>query len=144
MITLHIAKLLANAGFGILDLTGNTANADIFWEEVTLDSTGQPKQGIWIVPRGAPVTRFNSNIQPFDIYSRYTNKVTGSKKLEDILQYLQEAYGEVCELPTVPPYSLTEYSNVRITPTSSVENAGTDENNKIVRVISGEVTYERN
>lgn len=136
MITLHILKLLSNEGFGTID-------TDLFWEEVALNSNGTPKEGVWIVPRGAPLTRFNAEYQAFDIYSRYTNKITGSKKLEDILEYLQDAYGEVCELPQVPPHSLSTYSNVRITPTSSVENVGTDDNNKIVRVISGEVTYER-
>ena len=136
MIALHILQLLEDEGFGTID-------TDLFFEEAPLDSTGKPKQGVWIVERGATVTRFNHQTQNFDIYSRYTNKLTGYQKLEAILDYLQEAYGDVCTLPAVPPYSSTVYENVRITPTSSVENVGVDENNKIVRVISGTVTYER-
>lgn len=134
MIALHILKLLENEGFGTID-------TDLFFEEAPLDGNGVPRQGIWIVERGTSVNRFNTRTQNFDIYSRYTNELTGYRKLEAILDYLQEAYGEVCTLPAVPPYSSTVYENVRLTPTSSVENVGVDKNNKIVRVISGTVQY---
>ena len=136
MIALHILKLLEDEGFGTID-------TDLFFEEAPLDGQGKPKQGCWIVERGTSVTRLNHQTQNFDIYSRYTNKLTGYKKLEAILDFLQEAYGEVCELPAVPPYSSTVYHNVRIEPTSSVENVGTDVDNKIVRVISGIVRYSK-
>lgn len=136
MIALHILKLLENEGFGTID-------TDLFFEEAPLDGQGKPKQGVWIVERGTSVNRFNTQTQNFDIYSRFSNKLTGYKKLEAILNYLQEAYGEVCELPAVPPHSSTVYDNVRIEPTSSVENVGTDIDNKIVRVISGTVQYSK-
>ena len=136
MVTLHIAQLLANEGFGTLD-------TDIFWEDMPVDSEGNPKNGVWIVTRGTPVTRFTTTNQAFDIYSRYSNKVTSSKKLEDILDYLQEAYGEVCELPTVPPHSMTRYYDARITPVSAIENVGSDEQDKVVRVISGEIKFKK-
>lgn len=136
MVTLHIAQLLADEGFGTLD-------QDIFWEDMPVDQKGVPKNGIWIVPRGAPLSRLNSTFQAFDIYSRHTNKVTSSKKLEDILDYLTSAYGTVCELPTVPPRSLTRYYDVILTPTSGIENVGTDEQGKVVRVISGEIKFKK-
>lgn len=135
MITLHIAKLLEDEGFGTLD-------QDIFWEDMPVDNNGTPKDGLWIVARGAPVGRFTAT-QAFDIYSRYTNKVTGSQKLEDILKYLQNAYGEVCELPEVPPYSTTRYYDCQIVPTSGIENVGADEQDKVVRVISGLIKFKR-
>lgn len=136
MITLHILKLLADEGFGQID-------TDLFWEDAPLDPQGNPKNGVWIVPRGTEVNRFTVSTQAFDIYSRHTNKVTSSKKLEDILDYLQEAFEDVCELPTVPPHSTTRYYDVMITPTSSIENVGTDEQDKVVRVISGQVTFKK-
>lgn len=136
MVTLHIAKLLEEEEFGTLDV-------DIFWEDMPLDSMGNPKDGIWIVARGAAISRTDLTYQAFDIYSRNKNKVTSAKKLEDILDYLQEAYQEVCELPTVPPYSTTRYYDVRLTPTSGIENVGTDEQDKVVRVISGEIKYKK-
>lgn len=136
MIALHILKLLEDEGFGTID-------TDLFFDEAPLDSTGKPKQGMWIVERGAGVDRFTHRTQNFDLYSRYTNKLTGYKKLESILEYLQEAYGEVCTLPPVPPHSSTVYNDVRLEPSSSVENAGVDDNGKIVRVISGVVRYNK-
>lgn len=136
MISLHLLKLLEDEGFGTID-------TDLFWEEAALDSSGEPRNGVWIVTRGSSIDRFNVSVQAFDIYSRYTNKLTGAQKLEQILEFLGDAYGTVCDLPAVPPYSNRTYKNCTITPTSSVENAGTDANNKVVRVISGEIRYER-
>lgn len=134
MITLSLLQQLENEGFGTID-------TDLFYEEAPLDSNGNPKEGVWIVSRGSAVTRFNTEIQSFDLYSRYKNKITGAKKLYDILDYLKEAYSSVCDLPACPPYSESTFKNVRILPTSGVENVGTDENGKVVRVISGEVYY---
>lgn len=136
MISLHIAKLLADEGFGTLD-------TDIFWEDAPLNAKGVPKDGIWVVARGAPVDRFQVSYQQFDIYSRFANKLTGAQKLEDILEFLQEAYDTVCDLPTVPPYSLTQYTEVQITPVSGIENVGTDDQDKVVRVISGEIKFKK-
>lgn len=136
MITLHIAKLLANEGFGTLE-------TDIFWEDAPLDSRGNPIDGIWVVPRGPAVNRFTVHTQGFDIYARSKNKVTSSKKLEDILDYLQDAFAEVCELPLVPPHSYTRYYDVVIMPVTGIENVGTDEQEKVVRVISGEIKFKK-
>lgn len=137
MITLHIAKWLEQEGFGTLD-------TDIFWEEIAVDSQGKPKDGVWVVTRAPDdITRLNATTQNFDIYSRYANKITGSQKLENILKRLQEAYGDVCILPTVPPHSLIEYYDVMITPTSGIDNVGTDDQGKVVRVISGNVKFKK-
>jgi len=136
MITLSILKALENDDFGTID-------TDLFIEEVPLDNKGVPKQGLWIVTRGSSVSRVNTEIQAFDIYSRYNNKLTGHTKLAELLQWLQEGYSGVCTLPSVPPYTAQEYKNVRIYPTSGIETVGTDENGKVVRVISGEVYFNK-
>lgn len=136
MITLSILKELENEGFGTID-------TDLFFEEASLDSKGNPKNGIWIVTRGSAISRVNVEIQSFDIYTRYSNKLTGHQKLQEILEWLQEAYGDVCTLPACPPYTTQTYKNVRIFPTSSIESAGFDENNKLVRVISFEVYFNK-
>lgn len=134
MVSLHIAKLLEDEGFGTLE-------TDLFWENIPLDSNSNPVDGLWVVTRGSTLDRFNTTTQQFDVYSRFSNPLTGSKKLEGILEFLKEAYGEVCELPTVPPYSLTIYDDVRLRPISGIENVGVDAQEKIVRLISGEVQY---
>lgn len=134
MISLHLAKWLEQEGFGTLD-------SDIFWEDAPLDSNGNPRNGIWVVARGNDENRF-VNRQQFDVYSRYTNKLTGSKKLEAILQRIKEAYGDVCTLPTVPPHSMTEYYDCMFLPVSGIENVGVDDQDKVVRVIGAEIQYK--
>lgn len=136
MVSLHFAQWLADEGFGTLD-------TDIFWEDVPLDSTGKPKNGVWVVSRAPAVSRRDVNIQNIDIYARFANKVTTHKKLDDILQHIWEIQGTDCNLPTVPPYSTIEYTNVRIYPTSGIDNVGADEQDKIVKVISAEVRYKK-
>lgn len=135
MVTLHIAAWLAQEGFGTLD-------QDICWEEEPVDMDGKPRDGIWIVSRGTPYGRYIKT-QAFDIYTRYSNKLTGSAMLEAILERLQNAYGDTCELPTMEPHSTATYTEVRLMPTSGIENVGSDAQDKMVRVISGEVKYKK-
>lgn len=136
MITLSILKELENEGFGTID-------TNLFLEEAPLDTNGKPKNGLWLVTRGSTVSRTNVEIQSLDLYSRFTNKLTGHTKLAEALEWLQEAYSDVCTLPAVAPYTTQTYTNVRIFPTSSIQNAGVDENGKIVRVISFDVYYNK-
>lgn len=136
MIELSILKHLEDEDFGKID-------QDLFLEEIPIDSNGRSKDGMWLTVRGDTVSRFDTEIQQFDLYSRYSNKITGSIKLREILDYLKESYGTVCELPAVPPYTNIKYSNVRIRPVSSVESLGTDENGRIVRLISFEIQYTK-
>lgn len=135
MVTLHVLKLLEDNGFGTID-------TDLFWEEAPLNANGDPAKGVWIVSRAAPLSRVNVTTQPFDIYARFGNKLETHSILENILHFLQDQYGETCELPTVTPYSETLYTNVRLTPTSGIERTGTDQQDMIVMSISGQVQYD--
>ncbi len=135
MITLHILQLLADEGFG-------TIGTDLFWEEIPVNSTGGVKDGVWIISRGSAKSRGSRTTQAFDIYARYANKVQCSLKLHNIFEYLEEAFGEVCDLPTTPLSDL-EFTNVSIEPTSTIDNVGEDANGKIIKVISGQVIYNK-
>ena len=132
MVTLHILQLLENEGFGTID-------TDLFWEEIPVDQTGGNKDGMWIISRGDPMARGLRTTQTFDIYSRYKNKITGSAKLQEILNYLKFNYVQ-CTLPTTEGSDFV-YKNATITPSGNIENAGIDDNGKVIRVISGQVTY---
>lgn len=137
MITLSLLKQMQTDGLGTID-------SDLWHLEVPLNSQGVPAMGAWIVPRGAPVSRFNVNIQPFDFYFRHTNKNTSLMRAEQFLNYLQESYSDICELPSYEPIFSQTYSDVTITPTDSVSYVGEDENRKLVFVISGEINYKEN
>lgn len=137
MITLSLLKQMQTDGIGTID-------SDMWHLEIPLDTNGVPRNGLWVLPRGAPVSRFNVNIQPIDIYFRNTNKNTSMKKAKKVLDYLQEAYSDVCELPAYLPIFTDTYTNVTIEPTSGLEYVGEDGNGKLVFVISGEIRYNVN
>ena len=131
MITLHILQLLQDNGFGVID-------TDLFFEKLTLD-----KKGLYITSRGSSMSRGTRQAQAFDIYARGANDVDGAKKLEQVIEFLKEAYADVCTLPIVPSISLTRYTNCSIQPTSNIESAGLDANNRIIYVISGQINYNK-
>ena len=137
MITLSLLRQMELDNLGTID-------SDLWHLEVPLGSDGKPKNGLWIIPRGAPVSRFNVNIQAVDIYFRNTNKNTSLKKAKQVLDYLQESFEDICDLPSYPPLFTNTYSNVTITPVAGIEYTGTDENGKLVFSISGEIRYKEN
>lgn len=135
MITLSILKQMQDDGLGTID-------TDLFFEEIPLDTQGNAKNGTWIVSRGVAVNRFDTDIQAFDLYTRQANKLEGMQKSKEILTYLQSSFSDLCELPDVPPYTTESYNNVRIIPTSGIDSVGSDEQDRMVFVVSGEVRYK--
>lgn len=129
MITLSFLKLLEDEGFGTID-------TDLFFQKLTLD-----KKGLYIADIGDPLSRGVRKTQSFELYARGSNDVDGYKKLVDLLDWMKEAYGTICNLPSVPPISTDEYSNVTIQPTSSITNVGLDANNRIIYSLTGQITY---
>lgn len=142
MILLSLLKQLELDGFGTLHT--DDAKGDLFYEVAPLGKDGEPLSGMWIVSRTGDVTRFNIGIQPFDIYTRYSNKLEGGQKALEVLEWLQSKYDQYCELPAVEPYFNHGYSKVILTPVSGVNAVGLDDQNRMVYVISGEVRYNKN
>jgi hypothetical protein len=138
MITLHILKLLEDEGFGTLALTGNEPNASLFFEKLPLDKTG-----VFIMSRGAPLVKGTRITQSFDLYARGTNDIEGANRLNEMLDYFRDEGEAICDLPTIPGYSDIEYKNVHITPTGSIENAGSDDTDRVIYVVSAEIRYNR-
>ena len=83
-------------------------------------------------------------IQSVDFYARNTNPLLASQTAQEILEYLRESFGDICELPPLTGVTTESYRNVTITPTSSVEYVGVDDNNGTSFVVSGEIRYELN
>lgn len=130
MVTLHILQLLQDNGFGTID-------TDLFWEKLPLN-----KAGVAIYSRGGAVTYGKRKIgQNFDLYSRGTSDLRGADKLEKIQEFFAEEY-TVCTLPTTAK-SLKEYKKCRIVPTSTVQNQGIDENDRVIFVTSAQIIYEK-
>lgn len=136
MISLHIAKLLEDEGFGTLALTGNeTGNNLIFFEKLPVG-----KNGIFIMSRGDPLSRASRRSQSFDLYARGSNDINGATRLKDILKFFGQRY-EVCELPIVPGYSEELYTNITIEPTFNITNVGLDATDRVIYSASATITY---
>lgn len=144
MITLHIGRLLEDAGFGTLLVNGDETDPSIFVEQITLDATDSSRNGIWIESRGFPLSRGSRVTSAFDIYARYPAPFIGAEKLKAVRKYLKSAYRTVCELPTIPDVSESVYNNVTIQPTGIEENIGRDAEGRIVWVLSGKISYNEN
>lgn len=136
MITLRILKLLEQEGYGTVDIEG-TAKTGLWFEKMP-----QGKTGVAIFSRGSEMGQGIRYTQAFDLYSRGTNDVAGYQKLEQILDTLADSY-TVCDLPKITGVDETEYTNVSIVPISNIENAGQDENFRVLFSITAQVTYTK-
>lgn len=133
MITLSLLQHLSDEGFGIID-------TDLFFQKLTLD-----KKGLYISNIGAPGTRGQRKIQPFEILSRGSNDLDGYLKLQAVMNYLEGAYGKVCNLPDVAipvtPFISPGYQKVTIQKPSTITNVGLDANNRTIYSITGSMIY---
>ena len=120
-----------------------TVGSDLQVGTLAVDANGKARNGISVALRGYPVNRIQINVQALDIYVRNTNSLTALNKAQQILEYLQESFAEVCDLPALPPLTDT-YSSVVITPTSSIEEVGVDDNGGYNFVVSAEIRYQKN
>lgn len=131
MITLSLLKFIENNGLGVID-------QNLFWQKLTLD-----KVGIYIADIGQTKERGGRNIVQFELYSRGSNDVDGYKRLQAILDLLNNNY-VVCALPSVQSGSgvITEgFSNVTIMPPSSISNYGLDSQGRIIYSATGTLYY---
>lgn len=131
MITLSLLKFIENNGLGVID-------QNLFWQKLTLD-----KVGIYIADIGQTKERGGRNVVQFELYSRGSNDVDGYKRLQAVLDLLNNNY-VVCALPSVQSGSgvITEgFSNVTIMPPSSISNYGLDSQGRIIYSATGTLYY---
>lgn len=131
MITLSLLKFIENNGLGVID-------QNLFWQKLTLD-----KVGIYIADIGQTKERGGRNVVQFELYSRGSNDVDGYKRLQAVLDLLNNNY-VVCALPSVQNGSkvVTEgFSNVTIMPPSSISNYGLDSQGRIIYSATGTLYY---
>lgn len=131
MITLSLLKFIENNGLGVID-------QDLFWQKLTLD-----KVGIYIADIGQTKERGGRNVVQFELYSRGENDVDGYKRLQAVLDLLNNNY-VACALPSVQNGSktITEgFSNVTIMPPSSISNYGLDSQGRIIYSATGTLYY---
>ncbi|MDO4527116.1 MAG: hypothetical protein Q4B87_03445 [Candidatus Saccharibacteria bacterium] len=129
MITLNFLKFLENNGFGTID-------EDLFWQKLSLG-----RNGIYIVNIGEAQNRGRRRSQRFELYSRASSDFEALHKLEEIIDFVNNAY-PVCALPAVPEFDIDNgYSNITILPISTPTRVGEDENDRIIWSASGTIIY---
>lgn len=138
MITLHIAKHLADNGLGTLALTGTETGSLIFWEKLPIN-----KVGVFIMSNGDPMAIGKRQSQSFDIMARGTSDVDGNKRLKAIMDFIGREL-HVCELPIVTGVSTTVYADCLIQPTFNITNQGLDSTDRIIWSASFKVIYKEN
>lgn len=127
-------------------VAGLTKNKDFFWEEMPLQKDGKPAQGVWLITRGGDnsLSRKGLNMRStVDFYVAFKNKVQTETVQRLIQEWLTTTLG-FCELSGSVggmPYS---YTNIRVRPTTTPENAGVTENGLIVKVTSAQLIYDNN
>lgn len=137
MITLRILKLLEQQGHGTIDIDGTRKTGGLYFEKMP-----QGKTGVAIFSRGAEMGHGMRYSQAFDLYSRGKNDVEGYMVLEQIVDTLSQSYTS-CVLPVVAGIDETEYDHVSIVMLSNIENAGQDENDRVLYSVTAQVTYSK-
>ena len=136
MIIHSLLQQLSDDGFG-------TVGEDLQIGVLPVDGNGDARNGIAVTPRGLPVTRLMVEQQAVDLYVRNVDPLTALNKAQELLEYLTDSYSEVCDLPPLEGVTEETFSNVTITPSSSAEYVGVDDNGGTTFVVSGEIQYKK-
>lgn len=136
MITLRILRYLEQEGFGTVDMDGTTKTNGLYLEQMPPKVTG-----VAIYSRGAPMGKGIRFSQTFDLYCREINNFQGYRKLEQIVDLLTQSL-TVCNLPAIAGLDENNYKNVSISMISNIENAGSDENDRVVFALTAQVSYD--
>lgn len=137
MITLRILKLLEEAGLGTINIDGTVKTNGLYFEKMPQGATG-----VAIFSRGAQMGHGMRVSQAFDLYSRGLNDVEGRQKLEEITDLMRDSF-TVCTLPVVANIDEVDYNHCSIVPISNIENAGVDENDRVLYVMTAQITYNK-
>ena len=140
MITLAILNAM-NAD----SVAGLVKDEDFFWEENPIKD-GKYAEGVWLVTRSGDASMSPKKLNlksTVDFYVAFANKTKTEVVLQAILDWLI-ANPTICQLSgsvdgTNYSYS---FSNIRIKPTTTPENAGVTENDLIVKLASAQLVYD--
>lgn len=128
MITLSLLKWLEDNNLGQIDV-------DLFWQKLTLD-----KVGIYLSDIGNEISRGMRKTQSFELISRGIDDVDGYKRLQDVLDFIRDNYGN-CSLPSVPPISNVGYQKITVEQTSTITSVGLDGQGRMIYSAQGKITY---
>lgn len=140
MITTAIFRRMAKD-----EVAGLQKDEDFFLEEAPLQHDGKPAKGVWLVTRGgdASTSVRKMNLKTtIDFYVAFENKIRIETTHQDILDWMI-ANRSICDLSGSVGGTTYAFSNVRLRPVTTPENAGITENGLLVKVASCLVIYDQ-
>lgn len=148
MITLALYQQMLKDGVASLHEGQRKGNQDdarnFFWEEAPLQVDGKPASGVWIVSRGGDISATHRGLNlrtTVDFYIATRDKTITEQIQQQIRQYLTKNIC-FCQLSSDADGEKYQFSNVRIRPASTPENAGATENGLIVKIASALLVYD--
>lgn len=117
---------------------------NFFWEEAPLQVDGNPASGVWLISRGGDISATHRSLNlrtTVDFYIATKDKTVTEQIQQQIRQYLTKSLC-FCLLSGTAGGVNYRFSNVRVRPTSTPENAGATENGLIVKIASALLVYD--
>lgn len=148
MITLALYQQMLKDGVAGLHqgqaTTGQDEARNFFWEEAPLQLNGKPACGVWLISRGGDISQSHKSLNmrhTVDFYVATGDKYTTEQIHQQIRQYLTKNQC-FCLLSNDAGGINYRFSNVRIRPTTTPENAGASDNGLIVKIASALLVYD--
>lgn len=145
MITLALFQQMKKDRVANLIGEEGDSQRDFYWEEMPVTREGKFPEGVWLVTRGGSTqdSRKGLNLHTtVDFYVAFENKTKTEWVQGEILGYLM-THRCFCELTGSSGDINYSFSNVRIRPTQTPQNAGVTPNGLIVKVASAEIIYDK-
>lgn len=136
MITLALLDQMAKD-----KLAGLEADKSLFWEEMPLQTNGEPAEGVWLVTRGGSSGFAGRNLHTtVDIYTAFSDKSKTAAVEQEIWRWIlkNQSFTELSGESGPAKY---HFENVRINSTQTPQNMGATKNGAIVKVSSVEIIY---
>lgn len=127
-----------------LPLGGKDDGRNFFWEEAPLQIDGKPANGVWLISRGGDISTSHNGLNlrtTVDFYIATASKTLTESIQQQIRDYLTK-HMCFCSLSGNAGGVDYRFTNVRVRPTSTPENAGATENGLIVKIASAQLVYD--
>lgn len=145
MITLALLRQMRDDKVAGLNGTESDPKRNFYWEEMPLPASGKFPEGVWLVTRGGSAESSPKGLNlrtTVDFYVTFEDKTKTEWVQSEILSYiLKNRY--FCLLEGDSGGIDYKFTNVRIRPTQTPQNAGVTTNGLIVKVASAELVYDK-
>ncbi len=145
MITLALFRQMRDDQVADLRGAETDPKRNFYWEEMPVAADGKFPEGVWLVTRGGSAENSPKGLNlhtTVDFYVTFENKTKTEWVQAQILDYIL-AHKCFCLLEGSVGEISYHFTNVRLKPTQTPQNAGVTTNGLIVKVASVEIVYDK-